>query len=561
MSELSNVIHHSVWPHFLEVHRRLKVSIELVDDALKPLLRSVGERSLSEDCRALDRIDQPLKEAVTRSLRSLQPEVVVCEGTPVVCAPIPGRPGNPIGAVLVASSISQTSDKNPGANLMRIATWLAGAVGKQLSASVRIDTSELDRFSSLYRLLKQAALSGSEREVVRSFVEALAVWQDAESWAYVRDLSGRYVLDLALPGSDKAQVPAVVEDERITAGLPLLQPSAADLEALGFRSDAILSRIGSPSSSEWLIVIGDSIDPSSEARIGVYSETVGQVLGEMTAVQSTRLTWAQVQHLLQGSDSPDVAVRGAIEELSTVVQGRACLIVSRLDGARVLTIGDAAELSSLPVPTRTGRALTLSIELPDPYRAVIGVVREGSTPLTRRDDVLVQSTAATLGTWLKAAASRLPIELERRTERRSFDQVIEQQADMVMAGGQPVSIIIISLGPNATHLNAAAQACVAHVRGLLRPNDMAGRLASGHIGVVLPDTPEDGAGVVAERVLELMSSHADFGSFPHASLASASRSPGAISASSLSLLLEAWIKIGAKNASNRSDRCGAILAH
>jgi len=233
-------------------------------------------------------------------------------------------------------------------------------------------------------------------------------------------------------------------------------------------------------------------------------------------------------------------------------------MVSRLDGARVLTIGDLAELSSLPVPTRHRHVLTMPIDLPSPYRAVIGIVREAClTPLTRRDDLLVQSTASTLGTWLRATASRLPIELERRTGRRSFDQLIEQQADLVMAGGQPVSIIIISLGTDAMYLDQAAQACVSHVRGLLRPSDMAGRLASGHIGVVLPNTPADAANIVAERVVQLMSSHNDFELFPNAALATASRSPDVMNPS-LSLLLEAWIKLVSKPP---TDRRGVILAN
>ena len=94
------------------------------------------------------------------------------------------------------------------------------------------------------------------------------------------------------------------------------------------------------------------------------------------------------------------AARGAIDELASSVGGRACLIVSRLDGARVLTIGDATELSSLPVPSRTSRALTMPIDLPPPYRAAIGVIRDVAPPLTRRDESLVQSTASTLAAWL-----------------------------------------------------------------------------------------------------------------------------------------------------------------
>jgi GGDEF domain-containing protein len=562
MSDLSNIIHNSVWPYLLEVHRQLRVSIELVDENLTPLLSSIGDRSLANG-HQLDRLDPSLKEAVARCMQSLQPEIVTSGTAPTVCAPVTGRLGTAVGAALVTSTVPQRSpDRDALSKLVRIGTWLAGAVSRQLSASTRMDTSELDRFSSLYRLLKQAAASGSEQEVIRSFVEALAVWQDAESWGYVADLGGRYVLDVALPGSDRSRVPAAIDAEHVSSGMSIPQPSPADLEALGFDGDAILSRIHSQSSSDWLVVICDSIDPSSQARVGIYSEAVSQVLGEMTAVQSTRLTWAELQHLLPSHEPPDVAARGAIDELAAAIHGRACLTVSRLDGARVLAIGEAPELSSLPAPTRTSCVLTLPIEMPAPYRAVVGITRDESAPLTRRDELLLQSTASTLGAWLPSAASRLPIELERRTGRRSFDQIIEQQADLVMANGQPVSIIIISLGADATHLDAAVQACVAHVRGLLRPNDMAGRLSSGHIGVVLPDTPEDGASVVAERVHQLMASHVDFGVFPHASLAIASRSPDAIPPSQLSLLLEAWTKMVAKDATDRTlGRRGAMLAH
>jgi hypothetical protein len=563
MSDLSNIVHNSVWPYLLEVHRRLKVSIELVDENLTPLLSSQGDRSLLDAGRAFDRIEEPFKEAIARSMQSLQPEVLGLETSPAVCVPVIGRAGVAVGAVLVTSTVvPRTSDRDGAAKLVRIGTWLAGAVSRQLNASARMDTSELDRFSSLYRLLKQAAASGSEREVMRVFVEALAVWQDAESWAYVVDLTGRYVLDVALPGSDRTSVPAVIEGDRFTPGQSTPQLSPVDLESMGFRSDAIMSRVRSQSSSDWLIVVCDSIDPSSSARIGIYSDAVGQILGEMTAVESTRLTWAQLQHLLSGADVPETAARGAIAELEAAIDGRACLIVSMLDGARLLAIGSAAELSSMPVPTRMSHALTLPIDVPPPYRAVLAATRDVRPPLTRRDELLVQSTASTLGAWLPGAAPRLPIEADRRTGRRSFDQIIEQHAKMAMSSGQPVSIIIISLGADAAHRDAAAQACVAHVRSLLRPNDMAGRLSSGHICVILPDTPEDGASVVAERVHKLIVSNVDFSSFPNASLATASRSPDAMHSSSPSLIVEAWTKMGAKDPADRNPgRRGAMLAN
>jgi hypothetical protein len=47
---------------------------------------------------------------------------------------------------------------------------------------------------------------------------------------------------------------------------------------------------------------------------------------------------------------------------------------------------------------------------------------------------------------------------------------------------------------------------------------MAGTLSSGHIGVVLPDTAPEGAGVVAERLRQLLTGNLGFASFPEASV-------------------------------------------
>jgi len=562
MSDLANIVHSSAWPYLVEVHQRLKVSIDLVDSTLTSVL-SAGDRSLADGERVFELFDEPVRLAIARSMNTQQPEQFTIDGATVICAPLAGRGGEAAGAILLTSRAQQRSSSRGGSSkLARIGTWLASAVSLHLSSTGRLDTSELDRFSSLYRLLKHAMTTGSEREVIRTFVEALAFWQDAESFAYVANLNGQFVLDLALPGSDRATVPPMIEADRVAGDLTTARPAPADLDAMGFHgTDVIFSRAGRDSSSDWLIAVCDAIDPRAEARVAVYAEAVSQALGEMAAVQSTRLTWALLQHLLPSTASSEAAARGAIEELAGAIRGRAYLSVSRQDGARLLTIGEAADIVSPPVPTRDPRVLTLSIDLPPPYRAVLGVIRDGDTPLTRRDELLVRSTVSTLAAWLPSAAPRLPVERERRTGQRSFDQIIEQQASTIMAGGHPVSIIVISLGNEPAQI-AAAQECVAQLRRLLRPTDMAGRLLSGHIGVVLPDTPEDGASIVADRVHELVTSSDDFALFPNASIGFASRAPGA-AAPSLSLLLEAWARMGAKHAKGRvpaSVSSGPILA-
>src|SRR5262245_7763939 len=112
MSDLSNIVHNSVWPYLLEVHRRLKVSIELVDESLTPLLNSQGDRSLLDAGRAFDRIEEPFKQAIARSMQTLQPEVLGLETAPAVCVPVMGRVGVAAGAVLLTSTVvPRTSDR------------------------------------------------------------------------------------------------------------------------------------------------------------------------------------------------------------------------------------------------------------------------------------------------------------------------------------------------------------------------------------------------------------------------------------------------------------------
>src|SRR4029079_1710362 len=79
------------------------------------------------------------------------------------------------------------------------------------------DTSEFQRRASLHRLLNRVAKKGSERELVRAFIDAVAVWHDAESWGYVLDLAGRFRRGVPLPGSAEESAPRAIDAAAIAA--------------------------------------------------------------------------------------------------------------------------------------------------------------------------------------------------------------------------------------------------------------------------------------------------------------------------------------------------------
>ena len=383
-----------------------------------------------------------------------------------------------------------------------------------MATATHANAAELQQLSSFYRLLNQAAASKSEREIMRVFVEALAVWQDSESWAYFADVTGRFVLDVALPGSDRARVPSIIDASRLPVdGSTPGRILSDDRDALGFNGlpDLLISRIQVRGTSDWLIVTEDPGDPDAEARLGVYVHAVVQALGEVNAIHSSRLTWAMLEHLLPAGESLVSAAQRAVTELASSVEAAAWLSVVTKDGAPVLTAGDLMSVLGSPMPTRTPTVLILPIDVAPPYRAAIGIRRPSvERPLSGRDEQLLRLAASTLGTWLNAAVDRLGTGKERRGSRHSFDHVLKRRIDEAALRGDQISVIVITLGADLARTDITHD-CVAHIRRQLRPGDMAGRLSSGEIGIALPDTSSDAARFVVERLRRLLASELSTG--------------------------------------------------
>jgi hypothetical protein len=355
-------------------------------------------------------------------------------------------------------------------------------------------------------------VAGHEPEVIRLFLDALAVWQDAESWAYLRDLTGQYSLEVSLPGSDRRQAPTIIEETWLPDDAAIVRLSDASRESLGFggSADIIVSRVRGRTPCHWLIATREDRNGRREAQIAVYVHVVGQALREVAAIESSRLTWAMMQRLLVPASSPELAAHDALSELSAISDAPASLAVCRNDGLRILVVGVPTRALSLPVPSVEADVLVLPVEVAPPYTAVISISRPPGRRLTPRDEQLVRTAASTFGPWLNAALQRLDDGRERRTAARPFDQIIEQYADRAIAQRGEVSVVVLRVREAAARPDLVHM-WIAHIRRQLRVADLAGRLISGDVGILLPDTPIDGAQVVADRVRLLMGSDVDRG--------------------------------------------------
>src|SRR5262245_54909527 len=185
--DLAGMVHSRAWNPLLEILQRLDIVIELVDENLTPFLPTLGGRTASEMRRILVRLgNESLRAAIGRSMQFRKPELVTLGGVNIMCVPIaPARKGAVATTLLVAAERPEhLVGFGHESELERIGLWLANTIEAHLSHAASENSSELHELSSLLRLLNEVGTRGSEQEIVQSFVEALAVWQDVESWGY-----------------------------------------------------------------------------------------------------------------------------------------------------------------------------------------------------------------------------------------------------------------------------------------------------------------------------------------------------------------------------------------
>jgi GGDEF domain-containing protein len=168
--------------------------------------------------------------------------------------------------------------------------------------------------------------------------------------------------------------------------------------------------------------------------------------------------------------------------------------------------------------------LVLPVDVAPPYAAAVGIERTGR-PLTRRDERLLHSAAFTLSAWLRAVSNRLAGAPERRRVSRSFEQIIEQHIAGAVAQSEDAAVIVLSFGAEPRG-SETTLSWIGTIRRLLRPADLAGRLSSGDIGVLLPDTSHEGADVVLARLKAVVESPEGAALWPHASFGMASQTAG-----------------------------------
>lgn len=485
-----------MWRWVFDAHRLLGVTAEVLDEEFGVLVPSRSGRALRErfEANRLESVQQLLAASLSRDGAF----VAAAGDVRLACAPITCG-GALVGAMLVGTEERSQLDEG---DLGRLASLLADAIGDQLARPAQEHHGHLQQISALYQLLNAAIATGSESEVIRTFAEALSIWEEIEVLAYRADLDGQYTLTLALPGSDPAVVPRLLDHEPTPARPTLRRLSPVERESLGFagEGETVLAFLGSDG-GRWLIALNSAREAADSERSEMYVAALGHALNGCVAIETSRLTWAIMQQFLD-REAPLEAASRAIEELNRALDASGSFSVRGPGGFPVLLAGESR--SAGHAPAATAHILRSRVIVPQqPFSATLEVHARAGKSFTPRDSKLFEAAVASFAAWLPSALRRVSGS-ERRGVVRSFDQIVDRYARESHAARDEASLILISAGDEVLSLDTT-HTWIKRLRPQLRPTDLAGRLTSGELGILLLQTPQAGAEIVAKRLSRVLS--------------------------------------------------------
>ena len=478
----------AAWRSIVDVYRGLGIRVALMDARLSPV-------SLSGDAVAGDELDVQVRLRLAAAFATGRPVALAAGDIRAACMPIVFA-GELSGGVVVSASRGGAPDDQ----LARAAALIARAFEDQYFESQDPMALTARRMATLYQLLQDAGDTGTERDVVQMFVDAVSVWEDAETFAFRGDLSGRFVLDVALAGADRTEVPYALEPAHAPTEPAVRLLTSDEKEQLGFRTfgETAWTTVAAAGVSWCFAFVSE---PASLERLELYVATLRVALPSTLARESARLTWAMMQHLVEAQTPQAAAVR-ALGTVSAAVPAEIAIDVSHVNGRLSFSLGRPDR--DARTDERSAALLRAMLDPAADLRATLELRPFEGRAFGHRELTLFDAAADTLRTWLTGAAVHLIQLRERRFHQPAFEQFVERWLRESTAT-EPVALILISPGhPKAP--SHAVDAWIRHVRPQLRPTDLAAPLPTGDVAVLALDTPPDGALVVAQRLAQILAS-------------------------------------------------------
>jgi hypothetical protein len=486
------------WDWLLELRRRLKVDIQLVDDrqtALLPFAAGGPAPSLSG---LWEQREPVMVSAVTSALQTRVPQSVAWHGLQMICIALTVERSTS-GVLVLGRMLPHGQDSEASrAQLELVGSWLSTAVEAHLLSPPALHASGVNRIAPLAKLLTTAAENESDRELVRLFGEAVAVWHDIEVSGYIEMSDGTFAREVSLPGARRGERPATIPAMGLpdSAELTRLPQGHLDRFGLPVNNDAYVSQLRRGNGRAWLLVFTGAIDAYDLQRLVAYVALLDVALAFALAEATTQCVSSMTKRLADVEDTPETRASLALEELRHVLGGAsAALTIESSSGPLLLRASTPSIQSGESVKTLR---LTVVNRSDRHYTTTVSVGRAEGLPFTPQDYGIVSAAADLLTAW--ASSFRVsPSRSDRRSGSPGFHEVMERSAREAVDRGAPVTAVVLLIR-DAVLSPGSTQRWVAGMRGQMRPSDLAGMLAEGEIGLLMHDTTAQHAKSIASRL-------------------------------------------------------------
>jgi hypothetical protein len=513
------------WEWLLALRRRLNIDLEIVDEKQTPLL-TPPPPPISVNIPGLLAAGAPgLRLALTTMLQTGARQALGIDAAQLVCVPLTvGRVVE--GALILAQqrADSVSAERARGA-LELMGFWLSNAIEAHLT-SPSSEEGDLDRLSSLCRLLDDSRTQRSDREIVTAFGEALAIWHDLEVYGYVETARGEFTREVSLAGVDPEKSPLAIHRTSLPEGTHISRISRLDVERLGFSNDQdlVMMRLAETAGA-WVIVVCGAIPSSDLPRLGRYLSLLEQSIGRASEASTSRVVAAMARHLLDDGQPNDRQARRALDEVEGALgMSFAALTISSAAMVPLLDVGSA------PAPAEAGdasdgRHLTIVRRLPQDYTMVMVAEWSVARRVTRQEHRVANAAADLFESWARRLVRQSKDPGERRAAPRTYDQDLERFASQAVDGGVPVTAVVLSFSDGVLR-PGVTQSRIGRLREQVRPTDIVGRLGEGEIGMLLHNTPGAEARAVTSRLRRALQDVDDLESAVKVSVGFATREPG-----------------------------------
>jgi hypothetical protein len=403
----------------------------------------------------------------------------------------PGRGGSPVAAYVF--------------------THVPGATVRNLEEGDR-----LRRLSAIMRFVSQMRESASEQDLIQALIQAAAVWYDLDARAYRRDVRGRYVMEMWLPGADVEADPREMDvNGLLTADGPTHVSSVQEMEQLGWHTlqgDVLLLPIPGADVARWLIVVTGPVEREVETTLMLVCRAAGAVIDQLTLRGSRAVQERLARRMTEGPAAFAVRARGVLHEYLTAVGASAGRISVRPASGQPLTLVKQGDGWSVALPVMAAGSsdiradrMAFAFALGADASLVIELLAFADAPFGVSQGHTARSGAGVLSTWLAGvwagAAGYAGVREVEAPPAPPFETTmageLERAKRLRLNGGVLVASMPGSGGISDAH---AVAVVIETVRDELRSSDLLGQLAGGDIAAVLVRTSAEGVAIAASRV-------------------------------------------------------------